>query len=124
MNKKNTLKIQLRAFEHKWLERSIEQIKQIYLYLNKYDTLAENDKLKINSLARKYSYFTVIRSPHIDKKSGEKFTKVIYKKNIIFTKKYSPYLYQSLLDIIKQINWLGTEVQITSYVSTNKYKIK
>ncbi len=34
-----------------------------------------------------------------------------------------PYLYQSLLDIIKQTNWLGTEVQITGKAEYDKRRL-
>lgn len=125
MIRTNTTKIQFRAYEYKWLERSIKQIKVIYTSINKYNKSPQNNQIKFINLPKKHSSFTIIRSPHVDKRSGEKFTKIIYKKNIIMktVANDTPFLYESLLYAIKQINWLGTEVQITSYTSTKKYKI-
>lgn len=70
-----TIRIKLRAYDHRLLDRSTEKIIQT----------AKNTGAEISGpipLPTRRTVYTVLRSPHVDKKSREQFETRIHKRLI------------------------------------------
>lgn len=69
------IKIKLRAFDHRLLDRSVKEIIE----------LAKKSGVRISGpvpLPSKKEIYTVLRSPHVNKKSREQFEMKIHKRLI------------------------------------------
>ena len=67
----------------------------------------------------KFSRYTVLRSPHVDKKSREQFEKRIYSKNlIIYFNLYSAFEKQQILLLLKFLenSLSGVDLKINYYI--------
>ena len=67
--------------------------------------------LKQKTMPKKVKKITVLRSPHIDKKSREQFKMVSHKKTLVLVVA-NENLFFLLLKIIKDIQFIGVEVEI------------
>jgi ribosomal protein S10 len=116
---KNSLVIQLYSFNYKWLDKGLKQIKILFSYFQKY-SIPTNNTISIISLPSQITSYTVIRSPHVDKRSGETYKKKIYKKiiSIDLSGIRQQYLVESLLKSLMHLNWIGVELKMSLNYST------
>ena len=70
--------ISFKSFDNLYIESSLDQISQINKYLQTHQYKEKN--ISLPTVIKKY---TVLRSPHIDKKSREQFEWKRYKKYMI-----------------------------------------
>jgi len=105
--------ISIKSFELYYIENSIKIIEKMQFLVNK----KTGNKLpllndKIISLPKKRKLFTVLTSPHIDKKSREQFEFVSYKKKILISAKN---LNQAalLIFLLKNTEFPGVEIEIS-----------
>lgn len=105
--------ISIKSFELYYIKNGIKIIKKMQFLVNK----KTGNKLpllndKIISLPKKRKLFTVLTSPHIDKKSREQFEFISYKKKIFISTKN---LNQAVLLIflLKNTEFPGVEIEIS-----------
>lgn len=72
------LSIKLKSFDRQRLKNSETQIQQLYQSISLKNIPQNLQSFGIVSLPEQRSHITVLRSPHIDKKSREQF---VFKKN-------------------------------------------
>lgn len=72
---KINIKIEIKAFHPYYLNKLIIVL---YKYLMNFPFLIKNKK--IISLPKKTERFTVLRSPHVDKKARDQFERITFKK--------------------------------------------
>ena len=113
----SSIEISFKSHEHQYIENSFRQIQE---YIPQYW------QSKSFFLPNKMKKFTVLRSPHIDKKSREQFQLKSCKRKIILTPNFNEsqnkevskdgysanneiYLF---LDNIKQCSFSGVQIQI------------
>ena len=98
------LNILIKSFDIYYINKSVEKINDILILLNL-------SSIKIFTLPKHLQKITLIKSPHIDKKSREQFEWKQYKRRIvIFTADLSFYL--ELLSILKRMVLPGASIQI------------
>lgn len=101
----NQINIDVKSFDSLYIKKSIQQIEKIAFFLN-----SLNIKIIPFPVSRKK--ITVLRSPHIDKKSREQFEMKTYKFQIIVShlsvSKLSIFLY-----ILKNTLFPGIELKIS-----------
>lgn len=85
---------------------------QNYLYVTSIINRIKEDKISVLMLPPKRTTYTVLRSPHADKKAREQFAKEIYTSKIIIDQ------YVSIMKYLNKIVYFYTKPFITSY----KYK--
>jgi len=117
---KNSLVIQLYSFNYKWLNKSLQQIKVLFTCFKKHSIFAHNNMISVASFPSHVTSYTVIRSPHVDKRSGETYKKKTYKKIVVIdlTELKQRYLVESLLRSLIHLNWVGVELKISMNYST------
>lgn len=98
------IQIKLKSFDTYYIDVANSYIKSIFSYLN------INSIRQIN-LPSHIKKFTVLRSPHIDKKSREQFQLKTYKQiiQIEFIDKQKAFL---LIDLLKNLELIGIEMEI------------
>lgn len=91
--------IKLKAFHPVYLDRflilSQKKLKQLNLFQN-----------KIVFLPRKVERFTVLRSPHVDKKARDQFERVTYQRLLVFEFRINAV--DSYLKLYKVLKFLST----------------
>lgn len=107
--------IYLKSFDNLYIHTSINQILQITNYLKTFSHLSnkkfEQPSQKVISLPTLKKKFTVLRSPHIDKKSREQFEWTRYKKSIFLDfKKIS--VFSLFLFLLKNSSFPGVQIEI------------
>lgn len=85
---------------------------QNYLYVTSIINRIKEDKISVLMLPPKRTTYTVLRSPHANKKAREQFAKEIYTSKIIIDQ------YVSIMKYLNKIVYFYTKPFITSY----KYK--
>lgn len=85
---------------------------QNYLYVTSIINRIKEDKISVLMLPPKRTTYTVLRSPHADKKAREQFAKEIYTSKIIIDQ------YVSIMKYLNKIVYFYTKPFVTSY----KYK--
>ena len=114
-----TVHICLKSFDNLYIDFSINKILQISNYLK---TLSKKPLLqKQIRLPTKKKKFTVLRSPHIDKKSREQFEWVRYKESI-FLSFQKVGTFSLFVFLLKNSAFPGVEIEINLKHSTF-YKI-
>lgn len=100
-----TINIKINSFDKQYKSIAVYKILEIAKFFK------IDDIIKLN-LPQQTKKMTILRSPHIDKKSQEQFEIKSYKTNIILTVNQ---LETSLLliDILKNSNIFGVEVEIS-----------
>lgn len=101
-----TINIKIKSFDKKYKSISIYKILEIANFLGIYNITKIDLPLKKKKI-------TILRSPHIDKKSQEQFEIRNYKTNIILkTKEINRTLL--FIEILKNSNLLGVETEIST----------
>ena len=105
--------IHLKSFDNLYIDTSINQILQITNYLKTFSDLS-NQKFqsqRVISLPTLKKKFTVLRSPHIDKKSREQFERTHYKKSIFLNfQKIS--VFSVFVFLLKNSSFPGVQIEI------------
>ena len=101
-----TVHISLKSFDTFYIERSLNQISQIYKYFQS-DRCRER-YIHYPTIIKKY---TVLRSPHIDKKSREQFEWRRYKKSIILQFQEKRF-FSFFVFLLKNSSFPGVQVEI------------
>ncbi len=99
------LQINLKSFQYTYIQQTISKIYEITFFLG----LAN---FQILGLPRKKKLYTVLKSPHKDKKSREQFESKRWKTAIIINTDNKKTLASLLFFIIKNSEFPGVEVQI------------
>ena len=104
----------LKSFNTLYIEKTHTLILQINNYLK---DLPQKKREKVVSLPTCKKKYTVLRSPHIDKKSREQFEWKRYKKveNLFFEKKKT---FSLFLFLLKNSSFPGAQVEINIKHST------
>ena len=107
--------IYLKSFDNLYIHTSINQILQITNYLKTFSHLSnkkfEQPSQKVISLPTLKKKFTVLRSPHIDKKSREQFEWTRYKKSIFLDfQKIS--VFSLFIFLLKNSSFPGVQIEI------------
>ena len=105
--------IYLKSFENLYIHTSLNQILQIANYLKNFSDLSNRrfEDQKVISLPTLKKKFTVLRSPHIDKKSREQFEWTHYKKSIFLDfQKIS--VFSLFLFLLKNSSFPGVQIEI------------
>ena len=105
--------ISIKSFELYYIKNGIKIIEKMQFLVNK----KTGNKLpllnnKIISLPKKRKLFTVLTSPHIDKKSREQFEFVSYKKKIFISTKNLNQAFL-LIFLLKNTEFPGVEIEIS-----------
>ena len=98
--------ISIKSFDNLYIEHSITRILQINKYLQKH--LDTENQISFPTIIKKY---TVLRSPHIDKKSREQFEWKRYKKSI-FLQFEKSFLLSFFVFLLKNSSFPGVQVEI------------
>lgn len=103
--------ITIKSFEWYHVKNTIAFVKKIQLLLNPHSKHMFKNLNKI-SLPKKRKLFTVLRSPHIDKKSREQFEFIWYKKKLFVqnknVKKAALFFF-----LLKNSEFPGVEIEIS-----------
>ena len=98
--------ISFKSFDNFYIESSLNIIYQIYKYLQTHEYREKN--ISLPTIIKKY---TVLRSPHIDKKSREQFEWKRYKKSIIL--QFQERCFLSLfVFLLKNSTFPGVQVEV------------
>lgn len=111
--------ISIKSFDNLYIQHSITRILQINKYLQPTDkskicysrkvlNLDTENQISFPTIVKKY---TVLRSPHIDKKSREQFEWKRYKKSI-FLQFEKSYLLSFFVFLLKNSSFPGVQVEI------------
>jgi small subunit ribosomal protein S10 len=104
------LYIILKSFDFYYIENTLKKIYEILFHTQLY-----TKKLIALPISRKL--YTILRSPHIDKKSREQFEFIRCKTQLkISTNNFSKIAF--ILFLIKQSDFSGVEIQISMNYST------
>jgi small subunit ribosomal protein S10 len=105
--------ITIKSFEWYHIKNTIAFVREIQLLLNPHSKHVFK-KLNEISLPKKRKLFTVLRSPHIDKKSREQFEFTRYKKKLFVqnenVKKTALFFF-----ILKNSEFPGVEIEISMF---------
>ena len=105
------LDLNLKSFDNLLIEKTLEKILQINNYLT------QKNLGRVASLPTLKKRFTVLRSPHIDKKSREQFEWKRYKKSIRLSSKKKGYL-SLFIFLLKNSSFPGVQLEINVKHST------
>jgi len=110
--------IYFKSFDNLYIRTSLNQIVQIANYLKIFSDCKPSQKvISLPTLKKK---FTVLRSPHIDKKSREQFEWTRYKKSIFLDfQKIS--VFSLFLFLLKNSSFPGVQIEINLKHSTFTY---
>ncbi len=108
--------ITIKSFEWYHIQNTILFLKKIQLLLNSAKKMKFKNFSIITSL-KKRKLFTILRSPHIDKKSREQFEFIYYKKKV-FIQNTNINNSALLIFFLKNSEFPGVEIEISlSYSS-------
>lgn len=124
-------KISIKSFEHSTLQPAKEKIEEVCLFINSVELLPQSIQLSgvlLNVAKKKKTHssvslpsskkkFTLLKSPHIDKKSREQFQLLTYKTKIE-TASYNRGRACLLLLLLKNSELRGVETKIAINYST------
>ncbi len=111
------ISITIKSFEWYYIEKTSFIINTMQFLLNKKNPKAFKLLLKNFSLPSKRKLFTVLRSPHIDKKSREQFEFQHFKKTFIIENKNSSIIHL-LFFLLKNSYFPGIEIEISLFYSS------
>lgn len=106
------LRINIKSFQSSLLMQTISKINEIALFLKLGDA-------KVIGLPVKEKLYTVLRSPHKDKKSREQFESKRWKAQIIINAKNKKNLTGLLFFLIKNSEFPGVQLKVC--LITNSY---
>ena len=101
-------KITLKSFDHATLEHIIYKFKKIATLSGVVSIIGPI------RLPKKIKKYTVLRSPHIDKKSREQFEMVTYSRLLVI-RNTSPVVLNSFLKYVKANTPIGVGIQLIEY---------
>lgn len=102
-------KMVMRSFDSYTMESSIKKIKKMASLMGVVEVVGP---IPLPSKKMKY---TVLRGPHIDKKSREQFEMTVHKRLFIF-KETDPFILKSFLnDVVKQNLPIGIGIELVEY---------
>ena len=99
-----TIHFQLKSFD-------IKYITQIETYLRGLLAFFKLHLLKVQCKPNQIKKITVLRSPHIDKKSREQFQMITHKKALVLALADKAVLFL-ILEILKDLKCVGVEIEI------------
>jgi len=108
LNKKITCKVIFRSFNYRALESYVLSLKQL---LSQIGIQASTGSVRLPSEIKRW---TVLRSPHIDKKSREQFEWIIHKR-YLEVRQASPSLQRIFLHYLQEQIPLGVGVEVKKY---------
>ena len=111
--------INIKSFELYYIENAIIFIKKIQFLLNNINIAQKEKKPNVLSLSqislpKKNKLFTVLRSPHIDKKSREQFEFTYHKKKIVIQSKNNKNI-ALFVFLLKNSEFPGVELEISFF---------
>ena len=109
--------ISFKSFDNLYIETSIAKILQINNYLKKVESSSIPYSERVVNLPTLKKKFTVLRSPHIDKKSREQFEWKRYRKSI-FLDFHKINTFSVFLFLLKNSLFPGVQVEINLKHST------
>ena len=109
--------ISFKSFDNLFIQTSITKILQIKNYLKKVDTESISYSERVYSLPTLKKKFTVLRSPHVDKKSREQFEWKRYKKSL-FLDFHKINTLSVFIFLLKNGSFPGVQVEINLKHST------
>jgi small subunit ribosomal protein S10 len=113
-----SLHITLKAFEWRLLQRASEFIQKL---AKKIEVVCFKNEQRIvlssSFLPSKKKQFTVLRSPHIDKKSREQFEIRTYKKLFLFQTNQKK-AFSFFLFLLKQMSFFGVQFRIRCHYTS------
>ena len=101
-----TVHISLKSFDTLYIERSLNKISQIHKYFQSHKY--REKYIHYPTIIKKY---TVLRSPHIDKKSREQFEWKRYKKSIILQFQEKRF-FSFFVFLLKNSSFPGVQVEV------------
>lgn len=107
------INLKIKSFEKYYINITLNEIFKILKFFS-------IDKYSIISLPKKIKKFTVIRSPHIDKKSREQYEIRTY-KTIIKVRISNNAIALLFLEVLKNFKFIGIQLEIT--LQTKSYTI-
>ncbi len=105
------IEIKLKSFEQYYLNKTLLQLKAILIFFN----ISFSNEIK---LPQKIKKFTILRSPHIDKKSREQF-EIKRFKNLLTVEITDFKLACLIIEILKNSSFSGVQLEI--YVKSFNY---
>jgi ribosomal protein S10 len=108
--------LKLRSFDLNFLNQTENYLLFIFSFFN-----LNQVKHQINS--KRCKKITVLRSPHIDKKSREQFQILSHKKTLVFSVSDKNVIL-FVLEILKNTKFIGAELEFLIEFSTLKKKMK
>ena len=120
---KVSIRIKIQSFEQSAIEAAIAKLNQLlklhnFLHHNKGNS---KDKLSYTALPPVVNRFTVIKSPHIDKKSREQFQQRGVAANVSLpplTRSVAPLV----LTLLRNSQLVGVELRVTVVIPTGLYQ--
>ena len=120
---KVSIRIKIQSFEQPAIEAAIAKLNQLLklhksLHHNKRDS---KEKLSYTALPPAVNRFTVLKSPHIDKKSREQFQKRGLAANVSLpplTRSVAPLV----LTLLRNSQLVGVELRVTVIIPTGLYQ--
>jgi ribosomal protein S10 len=120
---KVSIRIKIQSFEQPAIEAAIEKLNQLLklhqsLHLNKGNS---QEKFSYTALPPTVNRFTVLRSPHIDKKSREQFQQKGIAANVSLppmAKNIAPLV----LTLLRNSELVGVELRVTVVIPTGLYQ--
>ena len=118
---KVSIRIKIQSFEQPTIEAAIAKLNQL-LKLHKFlDHRNSQERLSYTAFPPVINRFTVLRSPHIDKKSREQFEQKGITANVSLppmTKSVTPLV----LTLLRNSQLVGVELKVTVVVPTGLYQ--
>lgn len=120
---KVSIRIKIQSFEQPAIEAAIEKLNQLLklhqsLHLNEGNS---QEKFSYTALPPTVNRFTVLRSPHIDKKSREQFQQKGIAANVSLppmAKNIAPLV----LTLLRNSELVGVELRVTVVIPTGLYQ--
>ena len=100
-----TIHLDLKSFERDNLKKTEDCILSLFDFLN-------SNEIKYRTKPKKCKKITVLRSPHIDKKSREQFQIVTFKRTLTVSLPDKNTLF-FIFEILKNIKSIGVEISIS-----------
>jgi len=105
-----SLQITIKSFDNQRIKACQNEIQQLYLTLN--PTQQDSSGKNVVSLPTKRSHITVLRSPHIDKKSREQFVLKRIQRFVRYTFQEANDVYTFLFGL-KNLECSGVELKVS-----------
>lgn len=105
-----TISLNLKSFDLDFLNRTEKYLYSLFSFL-------EIKKIKHKMISTKSKKITVLRSPHIDKKSREQFQMITHKRTVVVNLR-EKHLVLIFLNLVKSMKLPGVELEVLLEFST------